>query len=1123
MKNSVKYIFLFFVLSLLANNLFSSHAGGMDISYECVSQQSTFDLYKVKIKFYRDCSGSPAPSDIQLTYSSSCGSDFVDVSQTSGPLYITPTCTQSGTPCSGGSLVELEEYEYEKIISLDKCSDWLLTACVNNRNVAITTIVDPSNQPLCVQAEINNLIHCNNSPDFTEYPTPYICANQSFCYNNGAIDSDGDSLVYSLANPLNSANSGVTYNPGLSFLNPITGTTNFDPVTGNLCMNANNLQVSVIAMKISEFRNGIFIGSILRDIQIIVLSCTTAPPILSGFNGFPADVTNAGLLDDSLNLCVNDFDSINFSIEASLGSSSNKVISWSGLSNSISIPTFNIVNNNTSNPIATFNWTPQTADAINSPYTFNVTVEDDACPINNVFSYTYTITLNSSTLFDVNYLITDQSCSGIANGAIDLTISGNNPSPIINWSGPNSFSSNFVDLDSLFSGDYILSVTDISGCQVIDTFSVASANPYSISYNIDSVSCTGLNDGSITPIISGLNNLFSINWYSLNSQLPLWYTFSNTLNIDSLYSGIYVLNFMDSINNNNCLFNDTIILMEPNPFNATYNIYPPSCNGYSDGYIDLNISSNNNSLIFNWTGPNNFIDNNEDISSLISGNYFLEVSDPNSCSFFDTVIVVNPPVLISNDSIVICDSYNWNGNTYSITGNYSWTSVNSFGCDTSALLNLQITSSTSSIISIYTCEDFLWNGILYDTSGIYFWNGINSQGCDSLATLDLNINSVSSSYIDTIVCNELAVNGKIYSETGIYIDTILNINGCDSIITLDVKITSFKITALSPICSNDSTIIDVLIDNPFYNFYSLFFTTNQVISSYNIDSLGNELLTNNNILLGLSQNSQIILEYAIDNNGCKKNINDTISVIVNPLPNISLTIDDICQNTEPFLLNYGFPSNGIYYLNNTEITILEPKSLNLTSYQMKYSFTDSLTSCSNILEKTFSILESPISNFTITPLMSKVDSQIIFINNSLDFNSCTWSLGDENYYLDSILFNYSYQNTGQYLITLSVVNSVNCIDSSSAIVTIYPSYSIYIPNSFSPDFDLINDSFYPKGSGINSYKIIIFSRWGEKVKVCNNTPWDGKDFPLGVYPYKIEINDFKNELLIYDGLVRLIK
>ena len=70
---------------------------------------------------------------------------------------------------------------------------------------------------------------------------------------------------------------------------------------------------------------------------------------------------------------------------------------------------------------------------------------------------------------------------------------------------------------------------------------------------------------------------------------------------------------------------------------------------------------------------------------------------------------------------------------------------------------------------------------------------------------------------------------------------------------------------------------------------------------------------------------------------------------------------------------------------------------------MKYSFTDSLTSCSNILEKTFSILESPISNFTITPLISKVDSQIIFINNSLDFNSCTWSLGDENYYLDSIL------------------------------------------------------------------------------------------------------------------------
>ena len=41
------------------------------------------------------------------------------------------------------------------------------------------------------------------SPLFTEYPAPYICAGQPYCYNNGSIDVDGDSLVYSLQTPLN--------------------------------------------------------------------------------------------------------------------------------------------------------------------------------------------------------------------------------------------------------------------------------------------------------------------------------------------------------------------------------------------------------------------------------------------------------------------------------------------------------------------------------------------------------------------------------------------------------------------------------------------------------------------------------------------------------------------------------------------------------------------------------------------------------------------------------------------------------------------------------------------------------------------------------------------------------
>ena len=52
MKYFYKHI-CFFLLLFCTNNLVASHAGGMDISYECISQQSTFDLYKIKISFVK--------------------------------------------------------------------------------------------------------------------------------------------------------------------------------------------------------------------------------------------------------------------------------------------------------------------------------------------------------------------------------------------------------------------------------------------------------------------------------------------------------------------------------------------------------------------------------------------------------------------------------------------------------------------------------------------------------------------------------------------------------------------------------------------------------------------------------------------------------------------------------------------------------------------------------------------------------------------------------------------------------------------------------------------------------------------------------------------------------------
>ena len=64
------------------------------------------------------------------------------------------------------------------------------------------------------------------------------------------------------------------------------------------------------------------------------------------------------------------------------------------------------------------------------------------------------------------------------------------------------------------------------------------------------------------------------------------------------------------------------------------------------------------------------------------------------------------------------------------------------GCDSIAVLNLTINQSDTSYTNITACDSIEWNGTTYTQSGIYNYSGVltNSYGCDSTAVLNLTIN-----------------------------------------------------------------------------------------------------------------------------------------------------------------------------------------------------------------------------------------------------------------------------------------------------------------------------------------------------------------------------------------------
>ena len=67
----------------------------------------------------------------------------------------------------------------------------------------------------------------------------------------------------------------------------------------------------------------------------------------------------------------------------------------------------------------------------------------------------------------------------------------------------------------------------------------------------------------------------------------------------------------------------------------------------------------------------------------------------------------------SSEDVVACDSYDWNGSTYTSSGSYTYNTQTVDGCDSTATLNLTINNSSTSQESVTACDSYLWNGEVY--------------------------------------------------------------------------------------------------------------------------------------------------------------------------------------------------------------------------------------------------------------------------------------------------------------------------------------------------------------------------------------------------------------------------
>ncbi|MFH1161041.1 MAG: gliding motility-associated C-terminal domain-containing protein [bacterium] len=149
-----------------------------------------------------------------------------------------------------------------------------------NRNGGILNIPNSVNVPLFIYSElmISPFIGgYNNSPVLLLPPIDNACVLQPFLHNPGAYDPDGDSLSYRLVTCLGAMGLPIQ---GYT-LPPATDSLTLNPITGDFYWDSPPQQGEYnVAILIEEWRNGMKIGSILRDMQIIVIACNNHPPVI---------------------------------------------------------------------------------------------------------------------------------------------------------------------------------------------------------------------------------------------------------------------------------------------------------------------------------------------------------------------------------------------------------------------------------------------------------------------------------------------------------------------------------------------------------------------------------------------------------------------------------------------------------------------------------------------------------------------------------------------------------------------------------------------------------------------------------------------------------------------------
>lgn len=1116
-------------------NAKASHLFGGEIFYTNVSGNT----YKVTLVLYGDCAASSvaggpfsglttATPTVQVYNGTTLVTTLTLSPQAGSGVNVSPVCPDevNNTTCTpNGTLPGIKKFIYAVNYTLSGASaNWRfrMTGDLGNsqagRTNAITNAVIPGagsgGSLISLEATLNNATANNNSPTYTTIPTPFFCINKPQEYNQGAVDSDNDSLSFALVPGLvgnTNPSTNITYIAPYTATAPLgctPGTFAFNNISGQLSFTPNVLQDALVVSKVSEYRNGVLVGTSMREMTFLVLNnCNNNPP-----DGPVANPVSGGTLDsnNTIKICASG-GTVSFQIHPTDVDGDNITIASQG------IPTgavTTITGNNTTAPVFTFSWN------INSvapgTYNFFLTFTDDGCPLVSKQSVAYTIKVMPKP--GLTYaLITNPTCTqkgvfSITPVGVTLPYTFTATQGVTNVLTRNNI--NAVITDSLSAGTYTFSVTNVEGCKYDTTISLIAVNQIYPQIAFTQPLCPGAANGTITVTATGVNPPFT---YAIGTQ-----AFAATNSFTGLAAGTYALHIKDA---GGCTKDTTVTITNPLAMQLALNVKKPVCSPVSNGQVIVTVT--NGVAPYQYAVNTGAYGTSNTLTGLSTGTHTLHIKDANNCIKDTTITLTDSLHMAANIVITPIQCFGDANGVITVTGSgtvapYTYAVGSGTFSTTNTFSNLGQGTFVIHLSDV--------NGCLKDTTislvqpaVLAFSLTLNHVLCfgESTGSVLVNATGGTPAYQYAVDAGAFQASNFLSGLTaGQHTIHLKDAHNC-------LKDTSIIITQPAV----PFTFTGITINNPTCEGVSDG-SANAIVSGgvapyqYGVDGGG----------FGSSSNFASLLEgthtiTVIDNNGCT--IDTAITLVGYPHINV---------------LGFDFKLPSCYGNTDGAITVNAGGGLPPFTYRINNGNTWSAANTFSNLEKgnyliSIKDMNGCVKDTTVT--LSEPDA--IVIDTSLVGNDCN---GVDNGGVIDIQvsggtapFQYDWAHNanlhdsriaglenGTY--TVIVTDANGCTNSASIEILYNNCCTPFIPNVFSPNGDGKNDSYKVEYKGDMDLKeMSIYNRFGQRVFNSSNVSkaWDGtfngQAVDGGTYFYYVRIlcGNVAQKELIFKGDVTLIR